>query len=169
MLKVNLGCGYKPRKGFINCDIISLSHVDKVFDLETSKYPFKDSSVELIILEHVMEHLTNIDYVLKECDRILCDNGTLSIKVPHHSNSGSYQEYHKTHYSIYSFDFPNWQRKMLSIYLSKRCTKILFERIFFYERFAEWFFNLPKMQVLYEKTILNSLFPAKTIKYLIRK
>ena len=87
MLKLNLGAGSKKIDGYINLDKFDTFNPDIVHDLEQFPYPFKNNSVDSIILSHVLEHIgqhPNIfNAIIKELYRI-CKNQTLiSITVPH--------------------------------------------------------------------------------------
>ena len=57
MIKLNLGSGSQKIKGYINVDKYNTFEPDIVHDLEKFPYPFKDNSVEIIILSHVLAFL----------------------------------------------------------------------------------------------------------------
>jgi predicted SAM-dependent methyltransferase len=57
-MKLHLGCGRDYKPGWINCDISSDVKPDKVVDLE-KKLPFKNNSVDMILANHVLEHVHN--------------------------------------------------------------------------------------------------------------
>lgn len=80
--RLNLGCGNDIMEGFINIDIRELSGIDIRADIV--RLPIKDSSIELIMLNDVLEHfrLEVSIKVLKECYRALVDDGQLNIRVP---------------------------------------------------------------------------------------
>src|ERR1700690_4296593 len=83
MKKLNLGCGEKSIKGFINIDVRHLDGVNEVDDIKTlSKY--EKNSVDLIYACHVLEHTGRLEYmtVLKRWYDILQPNGILRIAVP---------------------------------------------------------------------------------------
>jgi len=65
-------------------DIIKGKNVDIVHDLRKIPYPFKNNSVELIYMSHVLEHIpwTITDKVLKELYRITQKNGVIEVFVP---------------------------------------------------------------------------------------
>ena len=46
--------------GYVNLDKFDTFNPEYVHDLETFPYPFKDNSVEEIILSHVLEHIHHI-------------------------------------------------------------------------------------------------------------
>ena len=87
MLKLNLGSGSKKIKGFINLDKFDTYRPDIVHDLEIFPYPFKDNSVEKVILSHVLEHIGQtpdvFNSVIKELYRICKKDAILDITVPH--------------------------------------------------------------------------------------
>ena len=87
LIKLNLGCGFNKYEGYVNVDSEPECKPDTVWDLEKTPWPWEDSSVEEIKLEHVLEHLgqTTEAYlnIWKEMWRV-CKNGALlDITVPH--------------------------------------------------------------------------------------
>jgi ubiquinone/menaquinone biosynthesis C-methylase UbiE len=85
MLKLNLGCGSDIKdknKGWVNVNYFYHDGVDVVHDLNVFHYPFDDCSADFILLDNVLEHLYNIDMVLKECHRILKNDVVIKIIVP---------------------------------------------------------------------------------------
>ena len=59
----------------------NLQHIDNEVDL-SKKLPFKESSVDTILLTDVLEHLNNPQLLLSESKRILRTNGHILIFVP---------------------------------------------------------------------------------------
>jgi len=86
-MKLNLGCGSKIYEGYVNVDKFDIYNVDIQHDLEKTPYPFKDNSVEEIILSHVLEHLGQDPEVfiniIKEFYRICKNQALIKIDVPH--------------------------------------------------------------------------------------
>ena len=80
MLNLNLGSGSKRIKDYINVDKYNTFNPDIVHDLEQFPYPFKDNSVDNILLSHVLEHIgqhpDTFNLIMKELYRI-CKNQTL--------------------------------------------------------------------------------------------
>ena len=86
-MKLNLGCGNKLLKGYINLDKFNYYKCDITHDLEKFPYPFKNDSVNEILLSHVLEHIgqqpdTFIN-IIKELYRICANNALIIINVPH--------------------------------------------------------------------------------------
>jgi hypothetical protein len=87
MIKLNLGSGSKILPGYTNVDKFDTYNPDIVHDLEKFPYPFKNNSVNEILLSHVLEHVGQnpdiFNKIIRELYRI-CVNGTIiNIKVPH--------------------------------------------------------------------------------------
>ena len=54
MLKLNLGCGNKIKKDFVNVDKFEIFNPDIVHDLEEFPYPFDNNSADFILLSHIL-------------------------------------------------------------------------------------------------------------------
>lgn len=82
-LRINLGCGYKPIKGWVNVDGARGPQVDVVWDLRNA-LPFPSDSCTSIFCEHVIEHLSRIDTerLLAECYRVLEPGGVARVSTP---------------------------------------------------------------------------------------
>jgi len=80
--RMNVGCGKYPLPGWINADIAGKS--DVVFDIRR-RWPFDDNQLDLVRLEHVLEHVeysSQADHVLTECFRVLRPGGSIRVGVP---------------------------------------------------------------------------------------
>lgn len=86
-MRLNLGCGFNKRDGFVNVDIGDHCAPDLVHDLEATPWPWDDSVVDEIFMSHVLEHLgaTTDTYfaVLREIYRVCRDGALVTIVVPH--------------------------------------------------------------------------------------
>jgi len=86
-MKVNLGCGYKRFKDFINVDSDINCNPDIICNLECDPLPFEDSSVSHIIAHHILEHMgEGYFHLLKEIYRVTKPGGLIDIRVPHHNH-----------------------------------------------------------------------------------
>ena len=86
-LRLNLGCGFDKKTGWINVDKSPLSKPDQLVDLEQIPWPWDDSSASEIQLRHVLEHLgeTTDVYlaIIGEMWRICRHGALVRIIVPH--------------------------------------------------------------------------------------
>ena len=71
---LDIGCGYNANKfAKVICDVQDLSnhYQDKKFiRLTEKKLPFKDKEFDFVVASHVMEHVEDIDFFIKELERI---------------------------------------------------------------------------------------------------
>lgn len=112
-VRIDLGCGPWKADGFIGVDIAPGPGVDVVADL-TQRFPFADSSVDLLRAHDVIEHLENRIHTMNEIWRICKPNGTVDIRVPSTDGRGAFQDpTHVSFWNINSFkyycvEFPNY-------------------------------------------------------------
>jgi SAM-dependent methyltransferase len=100
-VKLNMGCGRDYRRGWINLDLPTNKKADVRHDLNKFPYPFKDSSIDIIYMSHVLEHLQDPIGVLNELYRILSKHGLLVVRVPHYTGNASWLDI--THVRPYSY------------------------------------------------------------------
>ncbi len=71
---LDIGCGYTAHeKANVICDIQDLSHFyknKKFIKLEDKKLPFKDKEFDFVIASHVIEHVEDVAFFIKELERI---------------------------------------------------------------------------------------------------
>jgi len=81
--KLHLGCGYHRLAGWVNIDFIDTPAVDLKWNLSLP-VPLNDNSCRFIFHEHVLEHfeLERGEQLLRECYRLLADEGVLRIAMP---------------------------------------------------------------------------------------
>jgi len=82
-IKINLGCGEKLKKGYINIDLNKLA--DFRLDLR-KKLPFKNNSIDFIYSKHFFEHIDYLDSTaincLKDYLRVLKKGGEMRMVIP---------------------------------------------------------------------------------------
>lgn len=83
-LKLNLGCGFDNKVGYVNIDIRTDVGADVVMNLDNIPYPFADNSADEVLAKDVIEHFSYrcAQSVIKEWNRILKINGKLLIQTP---------------------------------------------------------------------------------------
>ena len=81
---VHIGCGKIKSPEFINVDAQPFPHVHIVTSDISSMPEFEDSTVDMVYMCHILEHLKTpeIKKVLPELKRILKKGGVLRISVP---------------------------------------------------------------------------------------
>ena len=71
---LDIGCGYTPHENAnVICDIQDLSNFykDKEFiKLNDKTLPFKDKEFDFVIASHVIEHVEDVNYFIKELERV---------------------------------------------------------------------------------------------------
>lgn len=75
---LNLGCGTDPRGVGID---LNYETADVMADLNEG-IPVEDGAADRVIAEHVLEHLENPSFVLREIRRVLRPDGVAVIEVP---------------------------------------------------------------------------------------
>ena len=80
--KLHLGCGDRIIKNFLNVD---LQNSEINIDLTNRKLPFPNDTFEVIVSQHVIEHLDlqhELEPLFRELNRVLNDNGILYLSCP---------------------------------------------------------------------------------------
>jgi hypothetical protein len=81
-MKLNLGCGWDHREGWVNVDFLEEHKPDVIADV--LELPFPEGSAAEILAQDVLEHLprTNTRTALDEWFRVLEENGSIEVRVP---------------------------------------------------------------------------------------
>ena len=81
--RVNLGCGFDLRQGYLNIDFQSFHHPDLVSDVRSLPTLPSDYYDELVA-QDVLEHLPRTDTLVALCEwsRVLTKGGILRLRVP---------------------------------------------------------------------------------------
>ena len=81
---LNIGCGYAQYRtpNVVNLDAYDRCKPDVVWDLEHMPLPFEDNSFDLILANHILEHVRGGWALFAECGRVLKPNGRMEIYVP---------------------------------------------------------------------------------------
>src|SRR3990167_8173155 len=105
MEKLNLGCGYNKKEGWLNLDNNPDTHPDILRDLRKG-IPFSNDTITEILCEHTLEHFEGEDliFIFNEIHRVLIPHGLLEFARPWGKNS-YVDPTHKQHFQPYSFSF----------------------------------------------------------------
>lgn len=78
---LDIGCGNKPKSGYTGIDINPIYYPDILQDVNRGIF-FNGRVIDAIWMDNSLEHLKEPIFVLKECRRVLKDNGILEIIIP---------------------------------------------------------------------------------------
>lgn len=168
MKRLHLGCGKDIREGYINVDYMDGEGVDKVHDLNTFPYPFKDNWFEEILMQDILEHLDDTLKVLKELHRISKKGAKIHIRVPHCKSTQAWGDItHKRAFSCDSFKWydPKYKGKgsqtleTETIKVKRNWIKIIFPRPFHYAGFASMVNKNEFTRYIYERYFAGIILP----------
>ncbi len=87
MMKLNLGCGFDKRDGWLNVDNFPECEPDQRLDIEQTPWDLPSNAFEHVLLKHVLEHVgaefSVFAAVLREIYRVTAPGGRVEIHVPH--------------------------------------------------------------------------------------
>jgi SAM-dependent methyltransferase len=109
---LDIGCGYNANKfAKVICDVQDLSnhYQDKKFiRLSENKLPFKDKEFDFVVASHVMEHVEDVDFFIKELERVSKKG---YIELPSMFEDNLVFENKKDH--LWHMDFDDVENKLL--------------------------------------------------------
>ncbi len=86
--KLNLGCGFDIRPGFVNADNFPECGPDILFDIEDAEWPFEGGRFDHVLMKHVLEHVgrefDDFARIMRNLHHILSPGGIAEIHVPHY-------------------------------------------------------------------------------------
>ena len=160
VVRLNLGCGRDIRDGYLNIDAARLPGVSLVADLNRS-LPFKDASIDEILMDSVLEHLDDVSRALGEVFRVLRRGGTVLIVVPHAYSLDALRDPTHRHFFVYgTFDFfiaGHHRDYYFDFAFSSARRRIVFSQSNMFSRFLARAAN--RRPWLYENTVLRA-FPC---------
>jgi len=80
-IKYDIGCGDKPKEGYIGIDTNPDYNPDLLLDADEG-LPFKDNTVDAIWMDNSLEHFANPIFILQECHRVLRSDGIIEVIIP---------------------------------------------------------------------------------------
>lgn len=87
MKRLNLGCGFDKRDGWVNADNFTECMPDLLFNLEETPWPINDCEFDHILLKHVLEHVgasfDDFSKIMRKLYRVIKVDGVIEIHVPH--------------------------------------------------------------------------------------
>jgi len=106
-VSVEIGCGDNKRDArAIGIDIADHDAVDLVGDAVDCLKRLPDDSIHKIESWHCFEHLSNLEELVSECERVLKKDGEILVIVPHFSNPFFYSDpTHQQFFGLYTFSY----------------------------------------------------------------
>ncbi|MHA1378143.1 MAG: class I SAM-dependent methyltransferase [Candidatus Helarchaeota archaeon] len=107
-LKIDLGCGKKPRPGFIGVDKSAKINPDIICDVERDPLPLDDNSVSWVWMSDFIEHIEDIFKLFREIYRV-CENGArVDVISPYYTSiRATMDPTHKHFISERTFEYLN--------------------------------------------------------------
>ncbi len=103
---LQIGAGHETLAGAITLDINPRVEPDVVWNLNDFPYPFDSNTFDIVLCEHVLEHLDNVIQVMEELHRILKPRGRVWVRVPYFSSLNFNTDPTHIHaFSSRSFDY----------------------------------------------------------------
>lgn len=123
MRKLNLGCGFDKREGFVNADSFPACNPDVLLNIEQFPWAFEDNSFDYVLMKHVLEHVgATFDcfkQVMQELYRVTAPGGIIEIHVPHYRHETWWSD--PTHVRAFTpMTFHMMSRKQNDEWIAKR-------------------------------------------------
>ena len=114
---LDIGCGKHKTPGAVGMDINPRTGADVIHDLDVVPYPFPDDEFDLIIGNHVIEHVADVLAVVAELHRIARPGAIIRLDTPHYSDVASYTDpTHRRHLTTESFAYFTGDRPDFDFY-----------------------------------------------------
>ena len=153
---LDIGCGYNASKfAKVICDVQDLSNYydDKKFiRLTEKKLPFKDKEFDFVVASHVMEHVEDVDFFIKELERVSRKG---YIELPTMFEDNLVFENKKDH--LWHMDFDDVENKLL---ISKKIQ--YFEPILTVS-------TVKKLNKVFRTSLVLELIWEDTINYIVNR
>ena len=180
---IELGCGPNKIAGAIGVDKYQGEAVDIIADIEKGLPFLPDNSVDELSSRHLLEHIENLELLIREIYRVLKPGGIHKVVVPHFSNPYFYSDYtHRRFFGLYTFDYfadeaSKLKRKVPSFYndlqfhITKRYLRFHSTQPFRHFRrtlLSKWVNRSSHAQERYEESYCY-LYPCQEIHYEMTK
>ena len=168
-MKLNLGSGGRPLKGYCNVDISdTIPDVDLVHNLDNMPWPFENDSIDEVVMAHCLEHLEDHNAAMGEIHRILKPGTKAVISVPHFTWQLAFADPTHKHFFAHP-TFYYYVNKGNYFHFKFTSCRV---RILFGKRLSLWNYLIEPLANLfptvYEQSPLR-IFPALGIKAVLTK
>lgn len=102
---LDVGCGANKYEGAIGLDNNPRTAADVIHDLGEIPYPFPDNEFDLIVSNHVVEHVPDVMAFVGELHRIAKPGAKIRLLTPHYTNPDwANDPTHRNHINSYTFN-----------------------------------------------------------------
>lgn len=118
---LDVGCGANKTEGAIGLDNNPRTAADVIHDLGVFPYPFSDNEFDLIVANHVVEHVPDVMAFITELYRITKPGGRIRLLTPHYTNPDWPNDpTHRNHINSYTFNTFQHDRAVFDFYTEVR-------------------------------------------------
>jgi len=102
---LDVGCGANKTEGAIGLDNNPRTNADVIHDLGELPYPFPDNEFDLVVSNHVVEHVPDVMAFITELYRVTRHGGRIKLLTPHYTNPDwANDPTHRNHINSYTFN-----------------------------------------------------------------
>ena len=102
---LDVGCGVNKTPGSIGLDNNPRAAADVNHDLAEIPYPFADNEFDLVVANHVVEHVPDVMAFIGELHRVTKGGGRIRLLTPHYTNPDwANDPTHRNHINSYTFN-----------------------------------------------------------------
>jgi SAM-dependent methyltransferase len=95
---LDVGCGSQKWPGAVGLDISPDTAADIVHDLDVFPYPIADDSFDQVLMQDVIEHVSEPVRVIEELNRVCRPGARIQLRTPHFSSMLAYSDPTHRHY-----------------------------------------------------------------------
>lgn len=102
---LDVGCGANKTEGAVGLDNNPRTNADVIHDLGDLPYPFPDDEFDLVVSNHVIEHVPDVMAFITELYRVTKNGGRIKLLTPHYTNPDwANDPTHRNHINSYTFN-----------------------------------------------------------------
>ena len=102
---LDVGCGVNKTPGAVGLDNNPRTGADVIHDLGDLPYPFGDNEFDMVVSNHVVEHVPDVIAFITELHRITKPGGRIKLLTPHYTNPDwANDPTHRNHINSYTFN-----------------------------------------------------------------